>query len=65
MASLRPLDPSLAVAASARPRRGIAAPVTVGGAAGASSVRRRGGVAAPGRRGFSCRAGSPASAAER
>jgi len=39
--------------------------VTVGGAAGASSVRRRGGVAAPGRCGFSCRAGSPASAAER
>ncbi|CAN6236949.1 unnamed protein product [Urochloa humidicola] len=67
MASLRPLDPSLAVAASSRPRRGIAAPVLVGGAV-TGSVRRRGGVAAPaqGRRnGFSCRAGSPASAAER
>ncbi|CAO2041269.1 unnamed protein product [Urochloa humidicola] len=66
MASLRPLDPSLAVAASATPRRGLAAPVLVGGAAAAAgSVRRRGGVAAQGRPGFSCRAGSPASAAER
>ncbi|RCV05739.1 hypothetical protein SETIT_1G107700v2 [Setaria italica] len=62
MASLRPLDPSLAVAASARPRRGLAAPVLVGGAA---AVRRRAGLAAPGRRGFSCRAGSAASAAQR
>nr|CAB3448638.1 unnamed protein product [Digitaria exilis] len=57
MASLRPLDPSLAVAASARPRCGLAA---------TALVRRRGGVAAPARRGgFSCRAGSAASAAER
>ncbi|WVZ92117.1 hypothetical protein U9M48_038206, partial [Paspalum notatum var. saurae] len=72
MASLRPLDPSLAVAvsASARPRRRLTAPVYGGGAAAASAsvARRRGGAgAAPGtgRRAFSCRAGSAASAAER
>ncbi|KAJ1269216.1 hypothetical protein BS78_07G193500 [Paspalum vaginatum] len=71
MASLRPLDPSLAVAvsASARPRRRLTAPLYGGGggAAAAGVARRRGGVAAPGtgRRAFSCRAGSAASAAER
>ncbi|TVU50595.1 hypothetical protein EJB05_01972 [Eragrostis curvula] len=63
MASLRPLDPSLAVAASSRPRHGLAPSAYGGGSAGA--LRRRGAVAAPGRRVFSCRAGSAASAAER
>ncbi|OEL21669.1 Phosphoglucan, water dikinase, chloroplastic [Dichanthelium oligosanthes] len=67
MASLRPLDPSLAAAASARPRHGLAAPVRLGEAAAAGSARRRGGVAvaARGRRGFSCRCGSTAPAADR
>ncbi|KAK3139710.1 hypothetical protein QOZ80_5AG0388410 [Eleusine coracana subsp. coracana] len=64
MTSLRPLDPSFAVAASARPRRRLVPPAYGGGSAGAP--RRGGAVAAPGRRlGFSCCAGSAASAAER
>jgi hypothetical protein len=64
MRSLRPLDPSFAVSASARPRRGLAQPAYGGGSAGV--LRRHGAVAAPGRRrGFSCRVGSATSAAER
>lgn len=60
MTSLRPFDPSLAVAAaSSRPWRGL------GGAFAAAVVRRRGRVAAPWRRAFSCRAGSAASATKR
>ncbi|KAL6854389.1 hypothetical protein ACP4OV_019292 [Aristida adscensionis] len=56
MTSLRPLDPSLAVSgAAARPRHRLAAP----------ALRRRAAVAVPGPRGFSCRAGSAASATER
>jgi hypothetical protein len=58
MTSLRPLDLSFAVAASARPRRGLAPPAYGGGSANA--LRRRGAVAATGRR-----HGSAASAAER
>lgn len=62
MASLRPLDPSLANAA--RPRRGLV-PLSPGGVASAGALLRRGAMALPGRRGFSCRGGSAASAAER
>ncbi|KAL6643462.1 hypothetical protein ACP70R_018228 [Stipagrostis hirtigluma subsp. patula] len=60
MTSLRPLDPSFAVAGAARPRHRVAASAYGGGA-----LRRRGAVAVPRPRGFSCRAGSSASAAER
>ncbi|XP_015698644.1 phosphoglucan, water dikinase, chloroplastic isoform X2 [Oryza brachyantha] len=61
MASLRPVDPSLFV--GARTHRGLVLlppPRVVAGA-----MFRREAIALPGRRGFSCRGGSAASAAER
>ncbi|KAF0889128.1 hypothetical protein E2562_022141 [Oryza meyeriana var. granulata] len=62
MASLRPLDPSLAI--GARPYRGLVLPPPPP-RVGAGELLRWGAVALPGRRGFSCRGGSAASAAER